>query len=328
MLLSGLLKTRRLSVVVAAFLSLLLPAIASGYRVYIFRGGDADSAAAVAQAIEDRGHNANLGIAIESFDGTQVRLADFDAVVILDNTDRSDRMAVSGRSALRDFLLGGGRVIADGNFMNYYGRGDPTLGPVLPASWCGSGSPRSASLAFTQVAPTDPIVHNGMPASFTFSPDGSYLGVCLSPTAGARTFYLADTFQNGKPTASLVGRVLAGGGQSIGYSTLIGLISLQSADFKRLFVNVVEWAAPGTTTSPGLLAARPATLSFNYQIGGIAPAAQSISVTSSGAAVSFGAAASASDGGWLSISPASGTTPAPLKVSANPPALTPRPRND
>src|SRR5262249_52659127 len=222
------------------------------------------------------------------------------------------------RSALRDYLLGGGRVIADGNFMNYYGRGDPTLGPVLPASWCGSGSPRSASLAFTQVAPTDPIVHNGMPASFTFSPDGSYLGVCLSPTAGARTFYLADTFQNGKPTVSLVGRVLAGGGRSIGYSTLIGLISLQSADFKRLFVNVVEWAASGTTTSPGLLAARPATLSFNYQIGGIAPAAQSISVTSSGAAVSFGAAASASDGGWLSISPASGTTPGALNVSVNP----------
>src|SRR5437879_6191681 len=47
------LKTRPLSAVVAAFLSLLLPAIASGYRVYIFRGGDSDSDAAVAQAIQD-----------------------------------------------------------------------------------------------------------------------------------------------------------------------------------------------------------------------------------------------------------------------------------
>src|SRR5262245_17386184 len=74
MSLAGRLKTRRLSVVVAAFFSLLLPAIASGYRVYIFRGGDADSDSAVAQAVQDRGHKANLGIATVTFDGTQVRL--------------------------------------------------------------------------------------------------------------------------------------------------------------------------------------------------------------------------------------------------------------
>src|SRR5215831_7140831 len=92
------LKSRWLSSVVAALLSLLVPAVASGYRVYIFRGGDSDSDAAVAQALQDRGHNANLGIATEGFDGTQVRLADFDVVVILDHTARSGRMAVAGRS--------------------------------------------------------------------------------------------------------------------------------------------------------------------------------------------------------------------------------------
>jgi uncharacterized protein (TIGR03437 family) len=314
---------RRLSIGVAACLSLLLPAVASAARVYIFRGGDVAADAAVRQAIQDRGHSPNLGIEFPDFDGSQISLNDFDVIVILDNAGSSGRVSAAGKSALRDYLLGGGRVVTAELFFAGLNN-DSILAPILPAIYCGFGNRNVSSMTYTQVAPADPIVHNGMPASFTFSLDGGYAGSCLNPVSGAKAFYSADIFQNGKPVSSLVGRVLPSGGRIITFSTLAGLISFQSTDYKRLFVNAIEWAAAGAPASAGTLAVRPGALSFNYQAGGITPAAQSISVSSIGAAVSFNASASTNSGsGWLSISAAAGVTPATLNVSVNPAGLAP-----
>ena len=70
--------------------------------------------------------------------------------------------------------------------------------------------------------------------------------------------------------------------------------------------------AAGLTVSPG-------SLSFAYAIGGATPASQSVSVTATGAALSFTATASTTSGGnWLSVSPGSGASPATLTVSVNP----------
>src|SRR5258705_12650741 len=93
---------RRLSSIVAAVLALLLPAVASAARVYIFRGGDPAADDAARQAIQDRGHSANLGIVVSSFNGSQVTLTDFDVVVILDNASLSGRISAAGKTALRD----------------------------------------------------------------------------------------------------------------------------------------------------------------------------------------------------------------------------------
>jgi uncharacterized protein (TIGR03437 family) len=68
--------------------------------------------------------------------------------------------------------------------------------------------------------------------------------------------------------------------------------------------------------------ATPASLSFSSVTGGAAPAGQTISVTSSGAALTFTTSVSTTSGGnWLSVSPASGATPATLTVTANPAGL-------
>ncbi len=67
------------------------------------------------------------------------------------------------------------------------------------------------------------------------------------------------------------------------------------------------------------LAVSPASLTFTRQPGSPPPAAQSISVSSAGAALSLVAAASTSS--WLSVSPASATTPVTLTVSINPTKL-------
>ena len=105
---------RLIGIGVAVCLALLLPPLASAARVYIFRGGDPAADDAVRQAIQDRGHTPNLGIGLQDFDGSQVSLADFDVVVILDNASSSGRLNAAGKSALRDYLLGGGRVVKIG----------------------------------------------------------------------------------------------------------------------------------------------------------------------------------------------------------------------
>jgi uncharacterized protein (TIGR03437 family) len=66
----------------------------------------------------------------------------------------------------------------------------------------------------------------------------------------------------------------------------------------------------------------PASLSFSYTIGAAIPDAQTVSVSSPGAALTFTATASTSSGGnWLTVSPGSNTTPATLNVSITPTGL-------
>uniref|UniRef100_Q01T33 NHL repeat containing protein n=1 Tax=Solibacter usitatus (strain Ellin6076) TaxID=234267 RepID=Q01T33_SOLUE len=66
--------------------------------------------------------------------------------------------------------------------------------------------------------------------------------------------------------------------------------------------------------------ASPASLTFSYSIGGSAPASQTLNITSSGGVLTYTASAS-STGNWLSVSPATGSTPGTLTVSANPAGL-------
>jgi len=295
--------------------------VASAVKVYIFSGGDSASDNAVSQAIQDRGHSPSLGIPASSFDGTQVSLTDYDVVVLLDNKFILGRMPAAGRAALRDYLLAGGRLVT-GEYTFVELGTDATLSPLWPVTGCGQG-PAIPSIAYTQIEPTDPIIHAGMPASFTFSLD-NFAGACFRPVSGAKAFYVADTRQNGTASYSLVGRLLPGGGRAISFSVIIGLFELQSDDFKRLFVNAIEWAVSGVTSSLISLITSPSNLSFNYQAGSLAPPSQLITVSSSGASVNFTASVSTSSGGgWLSVSPVNGSTPAILNVSVDPTALTP-----
>jgi uncharacterized protein (TIGR03437 family) len=71
-----------------------------------------------------------------------------------------------------------------------------------------------------------------------------------------------------------------------------------------------------TVSATGLLAAAPSSLAFAYAAGNPSPAAQTVSVTSTGQAVTFTATASSS--GWLSVTQSAATTPASLTVTVNP----------
>jgi len=82
--------------------------------------------------------------------------------------------------------------------------------------------------------------------------------------------------------------------------------------------------AAATVTPPAAtISASPTSLSFKYQIGGTTPAAQTVSVASSGTALNFTTAAATTTGGsWLSATPASGsTTSGSVSVAVNPSGL-------
>jgi uncharacterized protein (TIGR03437 family) len=71
------------------------------------------------------------------------------------------------------------------------------------------------------------------------------------------------------------------------------------------------------------ITANPSKLSFTYTPGGSSPAAQSVSVSSSGAAVNFVVRVLTPLDSWLAVSPARGTTPATFNVSVTPAGLAP-----
>ncbi len=70
-----------------------------------------------------------------------------------------------------------------------------------------------------------------------------------------------------------------------------------------------------TPTGSGTgLSLSASALTFNYQLGGTAPVAQSVSITSTGTALSYTIATSAA---WLTATPTSGTTPGSISVGVN-----------
>jgi hypothetical protein len=75
-----------------------------------------------------------------------------------------------------------------------------------------------------------------------------------------------------------------------------------------------------TVTPVPTFAVSPELLTFAGKAGEKAPAAQTITSSSSGAALGYTVSAS-STGGWLSVKSASGTTPEPIIVTANPAGL-------
>ncbi|MBI4873676.1 MAG: hypothetical protein HY822_03470 [Acidobacteria bacterium] len=91
---------------------------------------------------------------------------------------------------------------------------------------------------------------------------------------------------------------------------------------------LITVVAPGAVNSPlqlpvtlnvvpqQTLAVNPASLNFNYQVGGTAPSAMSLQVGSTPGTTNFTfASATQSGGDWLSVTSSSGTTPATLSVS-------------
>jgi len=168
-----------------------------------------------------------------------------------------------------------------------------------------SVSPATLSFTYTQggALPTPQTVQVTTSGSFTATASTTSGGEWLSVTPASAT-------GNTNLTVVVNPAGLAGGVYS-------GSVTVTSASGTPATVAVTLTVTSLTTTG---LAVSPASLSFFFAEGGSTPAAQTLSVTSM-PAVAFTAATTSS--GWLSVSPASATTPASLTVAVNPAGLNP-----
>lgn len=181
-------------------------------------------------------------------------------------------------------------------------------GSVQATSNAPSIIPSPGSLSFTTqsgVAPPSQTLALASNPTVPFTAAGNDSWVVVSPTSGQT---------GGSLTVSLNASAMP---TTPGLHTSGITITSNDAANSGLVIPVSVTITSGNTLSPF-----PGSLSFLFQQGGGNPSTQTVTVRSSGAPLTFTAAAATSNGGnWLSVTPNSGTTTATLSVSANPAGL-------
>jgi len=158
-----------------------------------------------------------------------------------------------------------------------------------------------SKLAFTYT------LYGASPAAQSLQIAGSQSFAASAGTSGGGT-WLAVTPASGTGNASLSVSVNPAGLAPAVYNGTI-TVTPTGGVAQTVAVTLTVYATPTLTATPNPLA-------FAYTAGNPAPGAQTVSVTSLGQAFAFTAVAASS--GWLSVTPASATTPATLSVSVNP----------
>ena len=189
-----------------------------------------------------------------------------------------------------------------------------------------SGGTGRLQQAITVTPPVPAPTIGVSPASLTFSYQSgsatpSAQSVAVSSSSSALNYMVATsaTWLTATPASGTTpGNVsVSVNPQSLSAGTYTGTVTITSSGAsnspKMVAVTLTVTAAPLPN-----LGASPASLTYTYQIGGSAPAAQPVALTSSGSAVNYTTATSAT---WLSATPPSGTTPGSLSVSVNPSGL-------
>lgn len=98
------------------------------------------------------------------------------------------------------------------------------------------------------------------------------------------------------------------------YTAEIGVYARYSGSVSTPDLTALRIPVTLTIANPSSLSVSPTSLGFSYQIGGSAPAGQSIRVSAAGSTTAFTAAVT--DGAsWLSVLPGSGNTPGTVTVS-------------
>jgi len=174
-----------------------------------------------------------------------------------------------------------------------------------------SASP--TSLAFSQpiggAAPPTQIV--------TLSTSGTSVRFTATPSTTTSVNWLAVNPTTGSTPANL--SVSVDASRIAQQGTYYGSVTIQSPEAANSPITI---AVTFTVGPPQTITLSPASLQFSYQTGSSAPAAQKVTVTSSGVSLNFTAAANTQSGGaWLSVTPAAWSTPGELNVSVSPSGL-------
>ncbi|MFB3814850.1 MAG: beta strand repeat-containing protein [Terriglobales bacterium] len=198
-------------------------------------------------------------------------------------------------------------------------------GTVTIASTGAANTPRTIPVTLTVTAPALPNmsvtpaslafsyqIGNAAPAAQNVSVSSS--GAAFTYTTSSSAAWLTASPASGSTPGTVAVSVNPSGLAAGSYSGTVTIASTGAANSPRTVpVTLTVTAAP----LPNMSVA-PTSLAFSYQIGGANPAAQNVSVSSSGAAINYTVSKSAA---WLTTSPASGSTPGTVAVSVNPAGL-------
>jgi uncharacterized protein (TIGR03437 family) len=136
-------------------------------------------------------------------------------------------------------------------------------------------------------------------------------GATVSITATTSANWLSVTPASGTAPWYLVVSVNPAGLTAGTYHANV-ILTANAADSVQTLVPVTL-----TVTAEPTVSANPGSLSFGYQIGGSAPASQSVQLSSSNSSSLGFSAVAASSGGWLSLVESAQGTPATLTVSVS-----------
>jgi uncharacterized protein (TIGR03437 family) len=177
--------------------------------------------------------------------------------------------------------------------------------PVTFTVNAGSISASPSSLSFTEPA--------GAPSPATQT-------VTLTTTPASLTYSLSVTMANGTSANWLSATPGSGGtvivsasSAALGTGSYAGsvIITASGATGSPITIPVTITVGPAQS-----LAVTPPTLAFSYVLNAPAPAAQTVTLTSTGGSAPYAVMTTTADGStWLQVTPASGTTPATLSVS-------------
>lgn len=154
----------------------------------------------------------------------------------------------------------------------------------------------------------------GAPASQSLAVSSSSKAISYSVSSSSTGGWLHVKPGSGRTPDSIS---ISADSAGLAAGTYSGTVIVASSDVANSPIPV----AITLTVAPPALNLVPATLSFTAQAGGVAPAVQSVTTSSSnGAAIGYSLSASSTEG-WLSVKPATGTTPKPASISVNPAGL-------
>ena len=157
-----------------------------------------------------------------------------------------------------------------------------------------------ASLTFTQSqgAATPPAAQT---ITMTATGGSTTFTAAIQPVTGGS--WLQITPSSGTATGTISASVLQNT-LSVGTYTSNITLTFQNAATPTVTVPVTLTVTPAQTVTVA-----PTSLTFSYQLGSAAPATQTLKVTSTGGAVAIQAGSvSTNPSGWLSVTPASGST--------------------
>jgi hypothetical protein len=187
-----------------------------------------------------------------------------------------------------------------------------------------SNSPKTVPVTLTVTTATAPTIGLS-PANLSFNfttggatPSSQNVSVTGSSAVGftvaSSAAWLTVTPASGTTPGTLSVGINSSGLAAGTYNGTV-TVTAASASNSPQKVGVTLVVSSGNTGNPSLTIS-PGTVSFTYAQGTTTSGSQNLTVNSSGSALSI--TATASGGNWLSVSPASGSTPATIKVMANP----------